>query len=476
MKLIETFRYEWRIQFRNLAAATVFLVFAGLLFYGGFAGKAELDERISIIEAHDVAVAESMETWLSDLRKLEQGDKTETLSPTTGSAMDVVFASSLPQEPLSDFAVGQSDLLPFVGEISIWEPDIRLFSKYEFADPVGLALGSFDISKAVILFLPLLLIVFCFDVISADRDSNRLGLTILQITNLRRLFWQRYLFRASVVLVFTLVSAFFVLVLNSGNHAFGDRLPVFGIWAFSVLFYGMFWSMLIALIASFNRSGEFNILTLLGLWVGLTLIIPAAGSSIAETLYPTPSRLAYLAEAREVENETRLREADVANEFMLDHPELLVNSDSEFPARVSSAFLVTSTVDEATRPIVAAFEGSLLERERVLSIFGYLSPAVGVHSALNEIAGNSSRRHQSYLRQARRFKADYALLVGPDVVAKQAISSEFFESLSQFQFMEDPLLGRLDQNIRPIIFLLSLSIGMLLLANQRLKAISPITF
>ena len=112
----------------------------------------------------------------------------------------------------------------------------------------------------------------------------------------------------------------------------------------------------------------------------------------------------------------------------------------------------------------------------MLSIFGYLSPAVGVHSALNEIAGNSSRRHQSYLRQARRFKADYALLVGPDVVAKQAISSEFFESLSQFQFMEDPLLGRLDQNIRPIIFLLSLSIGMLLLANQRLKAISPITY
>ena len=155
MKLIETFRYEWRIQFRNLAAATVFLVFAGLLFYGGFAGKAELDERISIIEAHDVAVAESMETWLSDLRKLEQGDNTETLSPTTGSAMDVVFASSLPQEPLSDFAVGQSDLLPFVGEISIWEPDIRLFSKYEFADPVGLALGSFDISNAIILLLPL---------------------------------------------------------------------------------------------------------------------------------------------------------------------------------------------------------------------------------------------------------------------------------------------------------------------------------
>jgi ABC-2 type transport system permease protein len=110
--------------------------------------------------------------------------------------------------------------------------------------------------------------------------------------------------------------------------------------------------MLIALTASFNNSGEFNVLTLLGLWVGLTLIIPAAGSSVAEALYPAPSRLAYLAEAREVENEARLREADVSNEFMLDHPELLVDLESEFPAYVSSAFLVTSTVDAATRPIV----------------------------------------------------------------------------------------------------------------------------
>ena len=475
MNVIETFKYEWKVQFRNLAALSIFLIFLGLLFYGGLAGSAERDARISVIEAHDSNVIKAMDAWLSDLRRLEEGIDTENLPPTTGSAMDVVFASSLPQEPLSDFAVGQSDLLPFVGEISLWDPDIRLFSKYEFADPVGLALGSFDISKAVILFLPLLLIVFCFDVVSADRDSNRLSLTILQVTNLRRLFWQRFVFRASVVLVFTLTSAFIILAINSGYTAFGDRLPIFGVWALSVLFYGIFWCMLIALTASFNNSGEFNVLSLLGLWVGLTLIIPAAGSSVAETLYPTPSRLAYLAEAREVENEARLREADVANEFMLDHPELLVNLESEFPARVSSAFLVTSTVDEATRPIVASFEEALLERDRVLSLFSYLSPAVGVHGALNEIAGTSSRRHQSYLTQARKFKADYAGLVGPDVVAKRAISSEVFDSLSKFQFVEDSLLDRLDKSIKPIIFLLALSIGMLLLTNRRLRCINPIS-
>ena len=149
---------------------------------------------------------------------------------------------------------------------------------------MSLALGSFDISKAVIFFLPLLLIVFCFDVLSNDRDSNRLSLTILQAMNLRRLFWQRFVFRATVVLLLTLMAALIILVINSGNTSLADRAPTFAIWTLSVLLYGIFWCMLIALTASFNNSGEFNVLTLLGLWVGLTLIIPAAGSSVAECL------------------------------------------------------------------------------------------------------------------------------------------------------------------------------------------------
>ena len=139
MKALETFKYEWKMQFCNSAAASVLLIFLALLFYGGFAGSAERGARASVIAAHNDSVTMEMNAWLSDLQRLEDSENGEGLSGTAGSAMDVVFASSLPQEPLSDFAVGQSDLLPFVGEISLWDPDIRLFSKYEFADPVGLS-------------------------------------------------------------------------------------------------------------------------------------------------------------------------------------------------------------------------------------------------------------------------------------------------------------------------------------------------
>ena len=474
MRMTDLFACEWKMQFQRVSSLLLLLAFASVLIYGGQAGKTERDERAAAIAGHHSEIAGAMEEWLADLRELERLGSVAEVPPATGSAMDVSFSSSLPQEPLADFAVGQSDLLPFAGEISLWDPDIRLFSRYEIADPVSLALGSFDISKAIILFLPLLLIVFCFDVIAADRDAGRLGLAVAQGVSVTGLFWQRLLFRAGIVLLVTFAAALFALASGPGEASLGARLPAFGFWSLLTLLYGFFWLMLIAWVASFNRSGEFNLLALLGLWAGLTLVIPAATSATAEALYPTPSRLAYLADAREVENETRLQEADVANQFMLDHPELLVDQESQIPDFVLSSFLVTSTVDEATRPIVDSFEEALRSRENAIGLFRFASPAVAANSLFVELAGTSAQRHQDYLAQARRFKAGYAELVGPNIVAKQPIDSAFYQTIPEFSFEGEALLARLARGMAPMIFLLLLSIGMMPLVNRRLRTASPI--
>ena len=264
------------------------------------------------------------------------------------------------------------------------------------------------------------------------------------------------------------------MALGQGGAGIGERLPAFSAWSLLALLYGFFWLMLIAWVASFNKSGEYNVLALLGLWAGLTLVIPAATSATAEALYPTPSRLAYLADAREVENETRLSEAEVANEFMLDHPELLVNEQSRIPDFVRSVYLVTSTVDAATVDIVDSFEEALRSRENAIGLFRYVSPAVAAHSLFIEIAGTSARRHQAYLSQARQFKARYGELVGPNVIAMQPIDSSFYQTLPEFAFEGEPLPARLAGGLAPMGFLLLLSIALLPLVNRRLRAVSPI--
>jgi hypothetical protein len=170
-----------------------------------------------------------------------------------------------------------------------------------------------------------------------------------------------------------------------------------------------------------------------------------------------------------------LSEPDVVNEFMLDHPELLVDVESQFPDYVSSSFLVTSTVDEATAPIIAGFEEALGRREELMDVFRYLSPAIAVHSLFNEVTGTSGRRHNSYLMQARGFKANYAKLVGPNIIGRKPISAEFFENAPEFEFKEEPLGMRLGSGLKPIIFLLLIVFSLTIITNRQLGKISPVS-
>jgi ABC-2 type transport system permease protein len=206
MTLRDWFTVEWKLSIGRPASWVLFALFAALLIYAASNGKSRLDNRLDAIGRHQTEVSQTMSTWQTSLEQKEAGGDQTGVTPRTGAAMDVRFSSYLPQAPLADFAIGQSDILPYLSTISLATPDIRIFSRYEFEDPVSLMLGGFDLSTAIIVLLPLLLIVVCFDLISADRDANRLGLTLSQGVSISSLFWNRLLLRSGMVLLVLLLA------------------------------------------------------------------------------------------------------------------------------------------------------------------------------------------------------------------------------------------------------------------------------
>lgn len=410
-----------------------------------------------------------MKSWLADLKALESKGDQSGVPPWSGSPMDVAFSSALPPAPLADFSIGQSDLLPSTGALSLWDPDIRLFSRYEFEDPVSLALGAFDLSKAIILVLPLLMIVLSFDALSSERDAGRLGLILAQGASLRRLVWQRLLIRCGAVVGLVLLLAAFALIFNRGATSIIARLPWFALWSACAVLYSAFWFALIACIASRNRSGGSSITSLLLCWTGLTLIAPAAVTSIAEAAYPSPSRLQYLADARRVEIDTERAEAGIARQFFTDHPDLVVDSQSEMPAYIRTAFFVTSTIDDATRPILKAFDDAAAHRDQTVAFLSYLSPAVVAHRAFSEFAGSSAARHRRYVARAMDFKAAYAKRVASYVVAGERLPSSEAEALPLFVH-ESIALRAAAIRVAPALVFMGLAAGALFLtADRRLQ-------
>src|SRR5688572_12172922 len=465
MNLRDMFQHELRTRLARPAALASLTAFAAILVYAASSGRIERDARMSAIAGHESQAAAAMQGWLADLQALETRGAQSGVPPWSASPMDLEFPSSLPPAPLADFAIGQADLLPSAGKLSLWDPDVRLFSRYEFEDPVSLALGALDLSKAAVLLLPLLMIVLSFDILSAERDAGRLGLTLAQGADLRRLFWQRLSIRCGMVMAVALTVATAAFVFNAAAPL-SARLPAFVLWSTCAAAYGLFWFAIIGHIASSNRSGESNIVRLLLCWAGFTLIVPAAVTALAEAIYPPPSRLAYLADARRIEIETERAEGGIAERFFTDHPELVVDDASDMPAYLRTAFLVTSTVDNATRPLLDGFETTAARRDDALALLRYISPAIIAHGVFNEAAGSSSARHRSYMAQAREFKSAYAKQAGPYIAAGRRMPSDRVTAFPSFNFQDPPFRTVVGRAL-PVLAFLMLVAGALLLATDR---------
>jgi ABC-2 type transport system permease protein len=410
----------------------------------------------------------------SNLMAIEDKGAEAGFSPWYGSAMEVVFPTSMTPMPLADFSIGQSDLLPSMGTVSLWSPDIRMFAKYEFEEPVSLALGGFDLSKAIIFILPLMLIVLAYDCISADKDAKRIGLMVAQGGQIKQIFWRRLLLRSTLVLGITLLVGLWALLQNTGSHTLAARLPYFVLWSISTLIYATFWVALIGFVCSKNRKGETNVMLLLLSWAGLSLIVPASITAIAEVAYPTPSRVAYLAEAREVENETELSEATVAQQFLMDHPDLAIDTGEEMPAYLKTGFLVTETVDASTKPILEAFEKSAQDREGMLNILSYLSPAALIQGLYNDISGTSSSRHKAYMVRAREYKAQFTQLAANSIVTGSRMTSANLDNLNEFKIQNEPMATIAERNMSILVFLSLIIGGLIQLTRRRLDKAKPL--
>jgi ABC-2 type transport system permease protein len=463
--VVESIVHEWRTRLSRPPALIVAALFSAALIYGAANGRLQRAGRLEAIAAHRIDVAAATARWLSGLQALEAG--AAKAPAAAGSPMDLTFASHLPPAPLDDFAIGQSDLLPRLGALSLWSPDVRLFSRYELDDPVSLALGGFDLAKAVLFLLPIVLIVLCFDVLSADRDSGRLALILAQGGRLRSLLWTRLGVRAGALLGMTCAVSLAALLAPVDGASLADRLPFFLLWTITSSLYGLVWVGIVAGVAARGRSGLVNLMQLVIIWAALTLVVPAGSAAVAEAASPPPSRVTHLAEARDLEIRAERDEADLTLGFALDHPELVIADASEIPAYVRTAFLVTSAVDRATSPVQAAFDRSAARREAMLGRLGYLSPAIVLHRLLGDIAGTSAARHRRYAATAREFKAAYAERVGPAIVAGRRLSSAESASFPAFRLGVDAARAVVERSAGGLAFL-GLVAGVLLLVADRM--------
>lgn len=453
-----------------LFALPGFLIATAVIVLGVVAainGETSVNRTIAAQEQFLASGDQALQEWRDALVKIE--DTGEAASPFDARPMNIRIPIALPPAPLSDFAIGVTDLHPTTATLTAWSNPGDLFVEYEVSNPSLSRLGGFDFTFLVVALLPLIMIGASFDILAGDRERDRARLIAVQAGHVGPFVWKRLLVRnlaiwgcfAGVAILAALVT------LNQTNSL--SRLSHFAAWFAAASVYGFFWFALIAFTASLIKRSETVAASLFASWAVFVLAVPAIGGAIAEAAYPPPSRLAFLSEMRESEVGAIRETAKLTAGFLADHPELTV-SDDAVPGFYASNFLANREIATQTTSVLNAFHQSRDQRTALIDKLQYFSPALIANNALTTIAGGDVARNMAFQNQARAALHDLSERIGPAVVAKQRLSVSQFDEIPDFAFQDRPLSVKFSSFALPLTFLLLVSSMLILAARKRLAS------
>jgi len=304
-----------------------------------------------------------------------------------------------PPLPSAAMAVGQSDIQPYFFRMLVNEKQ-AFINQYDFAHPLGLLTGKFDLAFFIIYILPLLLISTSYNALAREKQSGQLRLLMLQGLSPIRLLFNQLSTRASVILApFYLICIPALLIL-----AEGISWQVLFVFAALVLLYAAFWLALCAFVISFGQSAAYNAAVLIISWLSFVIILPAVLNALIVTADTAPSRIEYVDTLRKQSDEVDKSSSKALAQFFQDHPELAKKTDDAKPVDYATKKIAKITaIEAAMQPYDDAFDAVLTAQQSRAELFKMISPATLLQGALFDLSGNGLKRHQDFIEQVLAF-------------------------------------------------------------------------
>lgn len=367
-----------------IAAALFFLLGSA---YAIFHGASVIDSQREVIAEIPASEAEHVAKQI----ELNRADLGNLLYYLQKSAV---------HEPASWawFSVGQRDVNPFQVKVKMLTLEGQIYDS-EISNPMNLLYGNFDLSFVIVFLLPLLIIALCHNLVSAEQESGIWNLLRSQPVSLTRVVAWRLAIR--FVFVFLLVAG----ALAAGCIVMRGAFDVRYFYALTIaVFYLAFWFALAAFVASLQKSSVFNALSLLGVWIFLTILAPALLNLVVSTSLPVSESFEVTVRQREgYHNQWDQAKRETMRRFYEIYPEYrsVPISEDQFSWGWYYAMNLMGDLDSANS--TAQYIEKLRKRDQLTNRAALFLPAVNTQLAFNRLTGNDLETHLEFLDSVRRF-------------------------------------------------------------------------
>lgn len=337
---------------------------------------------------------------------------------------------------LAALNIGMRDLHPSIQGVTIRNLEEQRYNS-DFYNPANAAVGNFDFSFVIIFLFPLVIVAFCYNLISEEEERGTWKLLSVQSGNLQKLLDHKILIRlcavTAVYLALMIIASVWIKIpLNLYYIAF----------AISGWLYILFWFALCRWVISFRKSSAQNALILLIVWVSINFIIPMSSNILIQKMYPVHESLKAVMEQREgYHNKWDEAKRPTMEKFYKVYPQY-----RNFTVEENDAFTWTwyyamqHMGDLESAKSAELYTEKMQKRNQAATYLGYLLPNLHTQLVESHLAKTDMNNQLQYASSLKKFHEKKRLFFYPLIFSgKNAESINWAQQTIQVLSSSEPL-------------------------------------
>lgn len=436
-------RHEWRTLSSEATIWALVGIFAVSIGYGTLNGARWVGFQQQAIAEAEREERERVAGHEAHILRINRGDV--TVSPfadprnpeAVGRRLGGRYAI-MPPAPLAALSIGQSDLLPYYFKMTTDSKE-TVTAGAELENPQRLLVGRFDLAFVLIYLYPLLILAISYNLLSAEKEQGTLALALSQPVSTATLALAKVTLRCLVFLALIVTLALIALVVAGVGLTSADAAQRLPLWLGAVVAYGVFWFALAVAVAALGWPSATNAMTLASLWLGFVVLLPSLFNLLATTLYPVPSRVEMIQTVREASDDANEQGSRLLSKYYEDHPELAEGGAEQAMNDFNVIRVaVNADVEQRVRPVLQQYENQILSQQNMIDRLRFLSPAILMQDALNDISGTGIARHRHFMHQVSAYHQEWANYFVPLIFKKAQLGN--LSEVPQFRYRQEPFV------------------------------------
>jgi ABC-2 type transport system permease protein len=322
-------------------------------------------------------------------------------------------------QPLTGLSIGQRDVNLGIQQITIRNLEEKKYDS-DLNNPAALQMGNLDFSFVLIYLFPLLIITFAYNLLSEEKEEQTWRLLSIQSNNPKKIIFQkllmRYVFVLGALLILLAVAA--VMLAIPFNIAFVATIIL-------AILYISFWFALSGWIISWQKNSSINAVSLLSIWLLLTVVAPAVINNFILTKYPVPEAL-HTAVANRDGYHRKWDESKQATmeKFYAHYPQYKIYTLSNKEFSWLWYYAMQQMGDDDAAEYSMAMRQKLLQRENASTIVGYFLPTLHTQLHLNNLAQSGLQNQIQFLDSTTAFHEKKKLYFYPKIFEEASVLKE----------------------------------------------------